>query len=132
MKDNDLERKIRAITRFQQLCLQMAEINDRAVEAQGEYGFDGPFNKECGLGYLAFSGILRAGVRATIDLQEELSEARSQERLAKADARSARDFVEDLFGDREAETLNDAYKERIRECVRQINAEIDANLEDEE
>lgn len=115
----------RTLGRFLEICLQMAEMNDREVEAQGEFGFDGTFNKPLGYGYLAFSGYMRGGVKAVIDLQEALSDARSKENLAKIGEKNAEDFLEDIFGDREISSINEKDKERIRAFVAKIYAEWD-------
>ena len=132
MKDIKKEMyKARSVTRLLDLCLLIAEWNDRSVEAQGEHGFDSPLSKDLGYGYLALSGYLRDGVKAVVELQSELSDARSREALAKVAQKSAEDFLEEIFGDREVETLNDAYIERIKKCVAEINAEIDAEIEEE-
>lgn len=124
--------KSRKVNRLLELCLRIADWNDRCVEAQGEYGFDSPLTKELGLGYLALSGYLREGVKEVINLQDALSNARSRECLAKVGQKSAEDFLEDIFGDREIDSINDADKERIRAFVAQIYAEWDEKYEQEE
>lgn len=98
-----------------ELSSRIANIVDRKGE-QGDYGLA----DELGLGYLALSGYLRAGAKAVIDMQGECSRAKSNEDIAKGSEEDVRDFLEDIFGDREPDTLNDDYKQKIREFVKSL------------
>ena len=119
------------INKLLELCLRIADWNDRSVEEQGEYGFDSPLSKELGLGYLALSGYLREGVKEVINLQSALSDSRNKENIAKLGQESAEDFLEDIFGDRDIESINEKDKERVRAFVAEIYAEWDARIEEE-
>ena len=119
----------RALGRFLQLCLQMAEINDRQAE-ENDRG-DSDFNKPLGLGYLAFSGYMRDGVMRVISLQDTVSRLKSKAQIAESSEESARDFLEEVFGDRDPESINDKDKERIKAFVQSIFAEWDARIEEE-
>ena len=82
---------------------------------------------ELGLGYLALSGYLRAGVKAIIDIQNDLANARADREYARISEQSMREFIVDIFVDEEPETLNDEYKKRIRDFVGELLKEMDGD-----
>lgn len=108
------------LARLAEISLQMASIVDR----KGESGKHEYLN-ELGYGYLALSGYLRAGVKAIADIQMDLANARSDAHLARVGEESMREFLADIFGDEEPETLNEEYKNRIREFVQGLLKEMD-------
>lgn len=120
----------RKLGRFLGLCLQMAEINDRQAEEDGNG--HGDFSRPLSMGYLAFSGYMREGVMAVISLQDTVSRLKSKTQIAESSEESARDFLEEVFGDRDPETINDKDKERIKAFVQSIFAEWDARIEEQE
>ncbi len=75
---------------------------------------------ELGLGYRALTGYIRKGVKEVIDTQGAVHSANESAYLAKVGEEEARDFLEDIFGDRDAYCFNDEIKARIREAVRKI------------
>lgn len=107
--------KIDPLCRLAELTLRLANIIDR----KGEHG-DTEIADELGYGYLALSGYLRDGVKAIADFQMDYSNAKSQKELAEISENGARDFLEDIFGDREVDSLNDKAKEEIRDFVQHI------------
>ena len=119
----------RRLGRFLEICLKMAEINDRQAE-ENDRG-DSDFNKTLGLGYLAFSGYMRDGVMRVISLQDTVTHLREKTRIAESSEESARDYLEEVFGDREPENINDKDKERIKAFVQSIFAEWDARIEED-
>ena len=119
----------RRLGRFLQLCLQMAEINDRQAE-ENDNGH-GDFSRPLSMGYLAFSGYMRDGVMRVISLQDTVSRLKSKAQIAESSEESARDFLEEVFGDRDPESINDKDKERIKVFVQSIFAEWDARIEEE-
>lgn len=108
-----------SLARLSEICLQIASITDR----KGESG-DTTYCDELGLGYLALSSYLRDGVKSIIDLQNDLANARSDAHLARVGEESMREFLTDIFGDEEPETLNEEYKNRIREFVQELLKEM--------
>ena len=108
------------LARLAEISLRIASITDR----KGETG-ERSYLDELGLGYLALSSYLRAGVKAIADIQNDLANARSDAHLARVSEQSMRDFLTDIFGDEEPETLNEEYKKRIREFVQGILKDID-------
>lgn len=108
------------LARLAEISLKMASITDRKGES-GEL----TYSDELGYGYLALSGYLRAGVKAIADIQNDLANARSDAHLARVSEQSMREFIVDIFGDEEPETLNEEYKKRIREFVQGLLKEID-------
>lgn len=101
------------LNKLAELSLKIANIIDR----HGENG-DFAFAYEIGLGYLALSGYLRAGVKAIADIQMDYSNAISAKHLAKSSESEMRNFLTDIFGDEEPESLNDEYKQKIKDFVK--------------
>lgn len=110
--------KIDYLNKLADLSLRMANIIDR----HGENG-DFSFADEVGLGYLALSGYLRAGVKAIADIQMDYSNARSKQKLAKQSEENTREFLADIFGDEEPESLSDEHKQKIKDFVAEISKE---------
>ena len=108
------------LARLAEISLKIASITDRKGESGETEYLDG-----LGLGYLALSNYLRAGVKAIADIQNDLAIARSDAHLAKVSEKSMRDFLTDIFGDEEPETLNEEYKKRIRGFVQGLLKEMD-------
>ena len=102
------------ITRLMQVCLDIANLADEKGE-QDEF-----ILPELGLGYRALSGILRRGCKDIIDLQGKYHAAIEGKNLAKIGEKTAYGFLEDIFGDREIDSINDKDKERIKAFVKQI------------
>lgn len=103
------------LCKFTELLLRIANYVDRHGEKE-----DTTMCDELGLGYLALSGYLRSGVKAIADIQSDYSNAISKANYAKIGEECARDFLEEVFGDREIETINEADKERIKDFVCEI------------
>ncbi len=111
------------INELVRLCLNLAELADTHGEEDSELDI----LRELGLGYRAFSGTLRRGVIEIINLQSNYHKEAEKARLCKIGEEEMQDFVTDIFGDKEAYTINDKDKQRIREFVRQIEAEWEKN-----
>lgn len=115
------------INELVRLCLNMAELAD----THGEQDSGQDFLKELGLGYRAFSGKLRSGVIEIVNLQSSYHKETEKARLCQIGEAEMQKFVEDVFGDPEAYTINDKDKQRIKEFVRQIEAEWEQEEADE-
>lgn len=96
------------------ICLDIANIVDRHGEK------DKPYLDELGLGYRALSISLRRGVKAIIDLQDDYSKALECQNCAEIGEKAARDFLQEVFGDEEIDTINDEDKQKIKEFVQQL------------
>lgn len=106
----------RKLSRLAELCLRIAdEVESRAEEK------DELFVREFGLGYRCITDGFRNGIKEMIDLQNECCNLKSQIRFLKISEKTARDFVEEVFGDREVDTLNDEYKKKIKEFVQGLD-----------
>ena len=112
------------LARLAEISLRIASITDR----KGETG-ERSYLDELGLGYLALSSYLRAGVKAIADIQNDLANARENAHLARVSEESMREFLTDIFGDEEPETLNEEYKKRIREFVQGLLKEMDGDTD---
>ena len=105
------------------LCLNIAELID-------EWGHEENqalrlITDELGLGYRALSTSLREGVKEAVDLQARYRGAIETADLAKCGEECARDFLEDVFGDRDIDSINHSDKERFRELYKKIQKEWD-------
>lgn len=110
------------LSKLAELCLRMANVIDR----HGENG-DYEFANEIGLGYLALSGYLRDGVKAIADMQMDYSDAVSMKNLAELSENEAREYLKDIFGEEDVDSLNETYKARIKEFVQSLFNEMDGD-----
>lgn len=113
-------------TRLIEIVLRIAELSDSKYE---ETNMRYDLVDDLGYGYLAFSGILRAGAKAVIDLQNDLHNYKSKYQTEKQDNEIVRDFLEELFGDREIDSINDKDRKRIMDLCNQIRAEWESEEE---
>ena len=124
----------RGINRFLSICLDLADLyDDTGCEA---YLNDNPTSEqsarfqhmewtcsELGLGYRALTSYLRNGVKEIIKLQGEYQREKELKKYAKSSEKDARDYLEELFGDREPECINDKDRARIKNFVKGITEE---------
>ena len=115
------------INELVRLCLDMAELAD----THGEQNDELDFLRELGLGFRAFSGKLRRGALDIINLQDRYHREAEKARLCQIGEEEIQKFVEDVFGDPDAYTINDKDKQRIKEFVRQSEAEWEQEEETE-
>ncbi len=108
------------------LCHELADYIDSRGESGDNFTLCG-----LGLGYRVTSGYLREGMKAMIDLEEAYHQAIEEKKLAMIDRDQMRDFIMDVFGDKEVYTLCDKYKERIKKFVEEINEELYAEIADD-
>ena len=110
------------LSRLAELCLRIANVIDRHGEKN-----DYEFSDEVGLGYLALSGYLRDGVKAIADMQMDYSEAVSMKNLAELSENEAREYLKDIFGEEDVDSLNETYKARIKEFAQSLFAEMEVD-----
>ena len=115
MAESASKQHFRNLYRFISLCLQLA---DRA-DAQGET----PFNDVLHIGHRVFSGYMRGGVKEIIDLQNDFYGTVFRAEYAERDEKDARDFLQECFGDREIDSINEDDKKRIIELCQKIKRE---------
>lgn len=98
---------------------KLVEISLRIANYVDEHGRNGDtdLGDELGLGYRALSSYLRAGAKSIIDIQADYQLAIEKKELAEIGEQEMRDFLTEIFGDEESETLNDEYKRKIKEFV---------------
>lgn len=109
--------KVREVNRLCKICLDIAEYMEE------KHDIDDPLCNDLGLGCLALSGYLRNGVKAVIDLQGKCRSAEDKVRYLKEIDEGREEFLTDIFGDPEPETINEKDKKRIKEFVQGIMAE---------
>lgn len=109
------ETKYVKLYRFIAECLRLADLADERKET--------PFADELKTGCAAFSGIMRQGVKEIIELKQNLYAARERAEAAKISEEAARNFLEECFGDREIDDINEKDKERILALCREIKRE---------
>ena len=89
-----------------------------------EKGLDGErFCEELGMGYRVISGRLRRGVMAISQIQECNSTYREKEQYERSSAEEAVKFLEEIFGDRDIDSMNENDKVRLKEFVKNIYEE---------
>ncbi len=119
------------VNRLVKVCLDIAEYIDKKTDQDKQY-FGGEMCEEIGLGCRALTAYLRKGAVAVIDLQRDYHWAMERKNASEMSEKICRDFLEDVFGDKEIDTINDSDKERIKEFVRGIMKEWEDEWEKEE
>lgn len=107
------------LNRFLQICLDIAEWYDRKGEEERNF-FGNEMTKSIGLGYKAMTGYLRTGVKEVIDIQSKYHTAQEKAYYAKSNEKDKRNFLIEIFGEEEPETLNDEIKAKIKNAVHEI------------
>lgn len=97
------------------LSLQIANY----VDNHGRNG-DTELADKLNLGYRALSSYLRRGATAVINIQTDYQVAIEKREYAELSESEMKEFLEDIFGTEEPETLNDEYKHKIREFVAEL------------
>lgn len=104
------------LNRFLQICLDIAEWYDSKGDEDHDF-FGDEMTKAIGLGYKAMTGYLRTGVREVVEMQGELHSAKERRWYAESSERSMRDYLTEIFGDEEPETLSDEITAKIKAFV---------------
>ena len=107
------------LNRFLQVCLDIAEWYDRKGDENHNF-FGDEMTRAIGLGYKAMTGYLRTGVKKVIELQGKYHAANDKAHYAKSNEQDMRDFLIEIFGEEEPETLNDEIKAKIKNAVHEI------------
>ena len=119
MAESASKQHFRNLYRFVSICLQLA---DMAAEKQ-----ETPFDNSLHVGYRAFSGFMRGGVKEIIDLQNDYCGMVFKAEYAERDEKDARDFLQECFGDREIDSINEGDRERILSLCNKIRQEWESN-----
>ena len=118
-KETASKQHFRNIYRFMSICLQLADMADETEET--------PYTNAFGLGYAAFSGILRGGIKEIVDLKIDYYKAVEREKLSRMSEKDARDFLQECFGDREIDSINEDDRKRILFLCDKIRREWEVN-----
>lgn len=121
MKDNSKFWHRCKVNNMLRICLNIANLVDEWGQENNPAGR--VVTDELGLGYRALSSYLREGVKAVIDLQAAYRDAIERRDYAVMAKEEAENFLEDVFGDRDIDSINDDDKKRIRALCRQIAEE---------
>jgi len=119
MSESASKKHFRNLYRLISLCLQLADLAD----AQGETPFNNVLPNGLHMGYRAFSGFMRGGVKEIIDLQNDYYGMESDAEIAKKSEEDARDFLQECFGDREIDSINEEDRDRILFLCNKIRRE---------
>ena len=106
-----------------EICLKTANIVD---ERQGFYDgspYPVPYSESLRLGSRAYTHYLREGAKSVIDLQRKYYMALEREKLARIGEETSQNFLEDIFGDRDVETVPDEYKEKFKALLKKMDDE---------
>ena len=118
-KETSSKQHFRNFYRFMSICLQLADMTDEKQES--------PFDNCLNMGYRVFSGYMRGGVKEIIDLQNDFYGMALKAELAQRDADDARDFLQQCFGDREIDSINEEDRNRILFLCNKIKCEWEEN-----
>lgn len=118
-KETSSKQHFRNIYWFISICLQLADMADEKQES--------PFDNCLHMGYRAFSGYIRGGVKEIIDLQNDFYGMAFKAEFAQRDADDARDFLQQCFGDREIDSINEGDRDRILFLCNKIRQEWESN-----
>lgn len=121
---------INYINNFLKIALNIADYYDNKGN-NGEDFLNDEMTKEIGLGYRALTSYLRKGVQEVITLQSNYHSACEQRNYEKSLREGKEEFLLEVFGDEEPESINNKDKQRIKEFVQSIFAEWDKENEDE-
>ena len=122
-KETASKQHFRNLYRFISICLQLADLAD----AQGETPFNDVLPNGLHMGYRTFSGFMRRGVKEIIDLQNDFYGMAFKAEFAQNDADGARDFLQECFGDREIDSINEDDRKRILFLCNKIRREWESN-----
>ena len=114
-KETASKQHFRNLYRFVSVCLQLADMADEKQES--------PLN----MGYRVFSGYMRGGAKEIIDLQNDYYGMVFKAECAQRDADDARNFLQECFGDREIDSINEDDRKRILFLCDKIRREWEAN-----
>lgn len=120
---SSIKKHFRDLYRFIPLCLQLADLAD----AQGETPFNDVLPNGLHMGYRTFSGFMRGGVKEIIDLQNDFYGMAFKAEYAERDEKAARDFLQECFGDREIDSINEDDRNRILFLCNKIRQEWESN-----
>ena len=126
MDESSSKQHFRNFYRFVSICLQLADLAD----AQGETPFNNVLPNGLHMGYRAFSGFMRGGVKEIIDLQNDFYGMKSNAEIAKKSEEEARDFLEKCFSDRYIDDINEEDRDRILFLCNKIRREWEAKEEE--
>lgn len=105
------------------IMLDLADIADEKQET--------PFDREMKLGYRAFTGYIREGIKQIIDLRRDYFSAKECEEYAKMCLKDNEEMLERIFGRTDLDVYTDEEIARFRaladEIQKEINEEVNAD-----
>lgn len=107
--------KLNKVFRFISICLKLADLADEKQVT--------PFNEDFHMGWGAFSSYMRQGVKEVIDLKQDYYNALYRRSIAEQSEKDARDFLQECFGDREIDSINEEDRGRILFICNKIRRE---------
>lgn len=108
------------IARLIEILMSLADIADERQET--------PFDREMGLGYRAFTGYIREGIKQMIDLKRDYYSARESKEFAKMELKNNEELLEKIFGRKDVEIYNDDEIARFKALADEIQKEIDEEV----
>ena len=112
------------IARLIEIMLNLADIADEKQET--------PFDREMGLGYRAFTGYIREGIKQIIDLRRDYFSAKECEEYAKTELKSNEELLERIFARTDLDVYNDDELARFKALADEIQKEIDEEMNADE
>lgn len=102
--------------RLVDICMRIADETERNAHEKEQI-----YVQEYGMGYRCITDGLRNGIKAVLDMQLEINNLKDNLKFARMGEKNARDFLLEIFGDAEVDTLNDEYKAKIKEFVQSLD-----------
>lgn len=120
------------INNFLKIALDIADYYDTKGNDNEKF-FKDELTDELGLGYKALTSYLRKGVQEVISLQTNYYKACEERNYEKSVQERQKEYLLDVFGDKEPYSINNKDKQRIKDFVKGIFEEWDkSESEDEE
>lgn len=117
------------LNRFIQILLDISDYYDNKLDGDPDFKGD-ELTNSIGLGYLALTAHIRHGVKEVLNLKSLYYNARELESYYESSCKSKEAFMQDIFGEEDAESLYPEQKEKIKAFVRTLfedDSEVDGN-----
>ena len=107
------------LNRFIQVLLDIADYYDNKLDCDPDFKGD-ELTKSIGLGYLALTSHIRSGVKELLNLKALYYNVREREIYYKECYKAKETFMQDIFGEEDADSLYPEQKEKIKAYVRSL------------
>lgn len=107
------------LNRFIQILLDIADYYDNKLECEPDFRGDDMLNS-IGLGYRALTRYLRFGIKEVLNFKSLYYDVRERESYYEFCCKSKEAFMQDIFGEEDAESLYPEEKAKIKAFVKSL------------